>query len=178
MASLCICGFCIPYSVLWPMILFVLKQVWDFFRGKDAKSKKEAANVSTAEGNQTNDTPSMMKESAFHGYLGDLNDMEQYQKLKDNCRHSNAIFILKFTAKWCKPCQALTPLFEKIVNEQREQVYAVSVDVDDFDELGAKYHAVLLPMMVALQNGKEIGRFRGKEESELRSFVANPQSTK
>lgn len=161
------------------MLLFVLKQIWDLFRGGNSKDKEAAVvAASSTEGNQSNEESSRMKESEFHGYLGDLSDMEQYQKLQDNCSHSNAVFILKFTAKWCKPCQALAPLFEKIVNEQQDQVYAVSVDVDNFDELGAKYHAVLLPMMVALQHGKEVGRFRGKEESELRSFVMNPQTTK
>lgn len=166
MASLCIGGFCIPYSVLWPALLFVLKQIWDFFRGV---KKQETSSESTQSEGLSTKISTM--ESEFHGYLGDLKSMDQYQALIHNSENSDAFFVLKFTASWCKPCKALAPVFEKVVNEQQENVYAISVDVDDFDELGAKYHAVLLPMVVALHRGEKVDVYHGKDEADLRCFV-------
>jgi thioredoxin 1 len=29
MSVICICGFCIPYSVLWPLLLLAIKPLWD-----------------------------------------------------------------------------------------------------------------------------------------------------
>lgn len=173
MASLCICGFCIPYSVLWPALLFLLKQIWDLIRGV----KKEEANSDVAKGEESATKGSTTK-SEYCGYLGDLKGMDQYQALIRNSENTEAFFILKFTASWCKPCKALAPVFEKVVNEQQENVYAISVDVDDFDELGAKYHAVLLPMVVALHRGEKVEVYHGKDEVELRSFVTSLVSKK
>lgn len=173
MASLCICGFCIPYSVLWPALLFILKQIWDFIRG--VKKEEVKSDAAKSEGSATKGSTT---KSEYHGYLGDLKDMDQYQALIRNSENTEAFFILKFTASWCKPCKILAPVFEKVVNEQQESVYAISVDVDDFDELGAKYHAVLLPMVVALHRGEKVEVYHGKDETELRTFVTSLVSKK
>ena len=45
---LCICGVCIPYSLIWPFILMLLKKVYDVFfpPGKnDKKSDKKESLV-------------------------------------------------------------------------------------------------------------------------------------
>mmetsp|Transcript_31034 Transcript_31034/g.23078 ORF Transcript_31034/g.23078 Transcript_31034/m.23078 type:complete len:178 (+) Transcript_31034:63-596(+) len=171
MGSLCICGVCIPYSVLWPMILLFLKQVWDLFHGKPKETVENHSKRSKSEKDELSS-----KASEYGGYIGDLESMEQYQNLFQNSDQSNSVFLMKFTAKWCKPCQQLAPVFEKVVNENKDKVYAVSIDVDDFDELAAKYHAVLLPIIVAVHDGQEIDRFRGKEESDLTAFMNSLQT--
>lgn len=168
--SLCICGFCIPYSVLWPALLFVLKQIWDFIRGAKKEEKPQHNGAKTR---LNVEVEQVTKKSDYEGYLGDLQSMEQFQTLLQNSEQSEALMIMKFTASWCKPCKALVPVFEKIVSENREKLYAVSVDVDDFDELAARYHAVLLPMMVAIHRGQQIDVYRGKEEAGLRQFIAS-----
>ena len=47
MAVLCICGFCIPYSVFWPVVILLFKPIWGFicnlFGIKEAEVKKKPA---------------------------------------------------------------------------------------------------------------------------------------
>lgn len=164
---LCICGVCIPYNALWPILLLFLKQAWDYFSGtkKDKEAVEDVGKV-RIRGASTAAAP-----SKFAGYVGDLENDEQYKELVAESISSDSIFVIKFTATWCKPCQALQPVFEKVLEEYKDRVYAVSIDVDNFDELGAKHHAVMLPLLVAIRDGVEIKRFHGKDESDVRQFI-------
>jgi thiol-disulfide isomerase/thioredoxin len=78
------------------------------------------------------------------------------------------IWICKFTASWCKPCQKIQPVFESLAQQYRQQqppplngskhtnncMRFVSIDVDDDEEfqdwMGA-YGVLTLPTFVAIQ---------------------------
>ena len=40
MAAFCICGICIPYSVIWPFILLIVKRVYEIIFPASSKTKQ------------------------------------------------------------------------------------------------------------------------------------------
>jgi len=80
--------------------------------------------------------------------------------------------IVKFEADWCGPCQRMKPVFEKVARTSPEDVTFETVDVDAQGALADRYGVRSLPTVVALKNGREVGRTVGyKNAFQLRLFV-------
>jgi thiol-disulfide isomerase/thioredoxin len=73
--------------------------------------------------------------------------------------------VLCFTATWCKPCQELKPILEKITSIDIEYVF----DTDDRINL---YNITSVPTLVLMENDVEIKRHRGKiSEEDFNMFI-------
>jgi len=59
---------------------------------------------------------------------------EKIKELKDN----NKTFIVQFSASWCGPCRALTPILENVCEYSNVSVYKfdIGTDPDYAKELG------------------------------------------
>ena len=66
--------------------------------------------------------------------------------------------LVDFTAKWCSPCKALSPVVARIAEEMSGQVAVASVDADDSPGLATTFQIRGLPTLVVFQGGKEIAR--------------------
>lgn len=70
--------------------------------------------------------------------------------------------LVKFTATWCGPCQAIQPLLEEIAKDVEGKAKVVKLDIDDSPELAAKYRVKSIPTMIVLKNGEvaasQVGR--------------------
>jgi thiol-disulfide isomerase/thioredoxin len=98
---------------------------------------------------------------------------------------TSAVIVCKFTAKWCKPCREIAPLFDKLAAETATNASStslccrfVSMDVDDLDEIAATYKVMTLPTFVALSTSTSststmtvLGRYTGSSPDKLREFV-------
>ena len=65
--------------------------------------------------------------------------------------------LVDFNAEWCGPCRMLKPIVEEIANSN-SNVKVVSINIDEEDELAAKYSVFSIPCLVVFENGKEINR--------------------
>lgn len=65
--------------------------------------------------------------------------------------------LVDFNAEWCGPCRMLKPIVEEIANSN-SNVKVVSINIDEEDELAAKYNVFSIPCLVIFENGKEINR--------------------
>lgn len=157
MSMLCIFGCCIPYSVLWPLIMLALKQVVDLLF---PKSRKGA--VVSAE--EVNVRPEVDDSSRPVVVFDKSMDWKQLTG-------SHRPVIVRFSASWCKPCQELLPLFERLCGERGHEAMFVSVDVDEFDEIAALNGAISIPLFVSYKCGNLLSSYRGKDESKVREFV-------
>ena len=63
-----------------------------------------------------------------------------------------ATCVLKFSADWCYPCKAVSPLLETISKEMDVEIY--EVDIDTQYELTAQFDIRSIPTVVALKNGQ------------------------
>ena len=63
-----------------------------------------------------------------------------------------------FSATWCGPCKAFKPIMNEIANEG----YSVEfIDVDQSQELAAKYGVRPVPTTIIEEGGTEVNRFVG-----------------
>ena len=63
-----------------------------------------------------------------------------------------------FSATWCGPCKAFKPIMSEIANEG----YSVEfIDVDQSQELAAKYGVRSVPTTIIEEGGTEVNRFVG-----------------
>ncbi|XP_017070625.1 thioredoxin, mitochondrial [Drosophila eugracilis] len=88
-------------------------------------------------------------------------------------KNSQKPVIVDFFATWCNPCKMLTPRIESIVGEQAGSIKLAKVDIDEHSELALDYDVAAVPVLVVLQNGKEVQRMVGlQDEDKIRAWVA------
>lgn len=56
--------------------------------------------------------------------------------------------IIKFTASWCGPCKALTPILLELSKEYDKRINIYEVDVDEESELSSKFGIRSVPTML------------------------------
>lgn len=61
--------------------------------------------------------------------------------------------LLDFNATWCGPCKMMEPHLEKL-SENYLDLKIISIDVDKFNELAAKYNISSIPTLIYYQDGK------------------------
>ena len=74
--------------------------------------------------------------------------------------------LVDFWAVWCGPCMMVGPILEEI-SEERDDVIVGKVNVDEEQELAAKFGVMSIPTMILFKNGEAAGKVVGampKEE--------------
>lgn len=72
---------------------------------------------------------------------------------------ANEPLLVKFSATWCGPCKALSPVLEQVASEL--SLRAVEVDVDEFPDLTAEYRVRGVPTTILFKDGKPMGSMVG-----------------
>lgn len=89
---------------------------------------------------------------------------------------SGSLKILKFEADWCGACQKMKPVFTSVSKGYGSGVSFQSINVDKQTSLADTYKVELLPTVVAVKNGKVVGRSTGyMNAGKLKSFINKHQ---
>src|SRR6476659_291770 len=67
---------------------------------------------------------------------------------------SDKAVIVDFWAEWCGPCHAVAPVLEKIVEERKDEVKLVKVNIDEEQGLSLKYGVMSIPTMILFRDGE------------------------
>jgi thioredoxin 1 len=62
--------------------------------------------------------------------------------------------IVDFWAEWCGPCHAVAPVLDKIVEERGDELKLVKVNIDEEQEIAARYGIASIPTMILFKNGE------------------------
>lgn len=77
--------------------------------------------------------------------------------------------VLKFSAAWCGPCQALSMTLKGIDDLG---VDIKEIDIDDELDLAAQYNIRSVPTLVVLEDGSEVRRKSGAlNKTQIRELI-------
>lgn len=70
------------------------------------------------------------------------------------------ITVKRYTASWCGPCKALTPIMNELQTEVSD-VNFVTIDIDQNKEAAVQDNISSVPTIIVTKNGQELHRFSG-----------------
>ena len=79
---------------------------------------------------------------------------------------SSVPFLLDFSATWCGPCKALSPVVEKLADEYTGKVRVGKLDIDDSPTVTNKFGIRGVPTILVFKGGAESGRHVGMTNKE------------
>ncbi|WP_372407022.1 thioredoxin [Streptomyces luteireticuli] len=62
--------------------------------------------------------------------------------------------LIQFWAPWCAPCRMMTPIIEKLAEEQTGQLDVVKVNVDDEPSLAIQHGVSSIPAFIVYADGE------------------------
>jgi thioredoxin 2 len=81
--------------------------------------------------------------------------------------------VVDFWAPWCGPCRQIAPALEMLARKYAGRLKVVRLNVDDAQELAARYRAMSIPLLVVMRDGEEVDRTVGaRPAAELERWLA------
>lgn len=92
---------------------------------------------------------------------------ENFEEIKSE----NKTVLLDFYAEWCAPCRAIAPIVENIA-EENQQYLIGKINVDEEQELAARYDVSSIPTLIIMKNGEILKRSIGlKSKQEILAML-------
>ncbi len=90
---------------------------------------------------------------------------------------SSTPIMVDFWAEWCGPCRAVSPILDKIAEENAGKLDIVKLNVDDYPTIAEKYGITSIPAMYVFKDGEVVKRVIGAKpkpalEADLAEFLA------
>ena len=82
------------------------------------------------------------------------------------------ITIKHFTATWCQPCKALTPVMDEIRSENRTVGYQ-KIDIDDNPAIAQHYGVRAVPTIIFEKNGSVVQQVVGAQPKSYYQSLIN-----
>lgn len=64
--------------------------------------------------------------------------------------------LVDFWAEWCGPCKMLSPIIDEIAKDYEGKLKVGKVNVDEQQELAAKFSIMSIPTLKVFKDGKEV----------------------
>ena len=80
--------------------------------------------------------------------------------------------VVDFWAPWCKPCQMIAPLMEKLAEDYKGSVKFCKLNVDQDPQLAGRYGVMSIPFLLFFREGQPVDQVVGAvTEAKLRPKV-------
>jgi thioredoxin 1 len=77
-----------------------------------------------------------------------------------NLKIKQMVTVKKFSAVWCGPCRALTPVMNEIKGNY-SNVKFEEYDIDEYSDITEEYGVRSVPTVIIVKDGIELQRFTG-----------------
>jgi thioredoxin 1 len=170
----CICGVCIPVNALWPMLLFLLKPMWNYLKSWWTGNPVEKSESTPPAGVVCKDGVCCMAPKEKLLIIDGVNlidVVESEDKTQfDDIKHAPNGALVRFTASWCKPCKKIEPEFKELSKSYKDVVFA-SVDVDENSVTAAEAGVIALPAFQFYRNGELLGHTKGSNLEAIQDLL-------
>lgn len=69
--------------------------------------------------------------------------------------------LVDFWAEWCGPCRMVLPIVEEIAVELQGKAKVCKVNVDEAQDLAARYNVMSIPTLIIFKNGQPVEEMVG-----------------
>ena len=71
------------------------------------------------------------------------------------------LVVVDFWATWCGPCRMISPILDEAEMEMADKFTLVKVNVDDAEEIAARFHIMSIPTLLFFRNGQVVDKTVG-----------------
>lgn len=80
--------------------------------------------------------------------------------------------LVDFWAEWCGPCRMVSPVVEDLAKEYNGKVKFLKLNVDENQDIAAKYEIFSIPTLLVFKGEKVIGQHVGATSKDvLKRFI-------
>ncbi|MBE43576.1 MAG: thioredoxin [Thaumarchaeota archaeon] len=80
--------------------------------------------------------------------------------------------LVDFWAEWCGPCRTVSPVVEDLSKDYEGRVKFLKVNVDENQDIAAKYEIFSIPTLLVFKGDKKIGQHIGATSRDvLKKFL-------
>jgi thioredoxin 1 len=83
------------------------------------------------------------------------------KNFEEEVRKSSLPVLVDFWAEWCGPCKMIGPIIEELAVDLKDQLKVCKVNVDEAQELAAKFNVMSIPTLLVFKNGEVVGQMVG-----------------
>ena len=79
--------------------------------------------------------------------------------------NSSTPVLVDFSAAWCGPCQAMSPVLKKVAGKIGSSARIIKIDVDKNPKLASQYKVKGVPTFILFKKGKKLWRDSGMQSA-------------